>query len=175
MSREKFPRRLDAAPFLSRHSALLFDVHSVFPRLVILFRVRVSRVLLLCASISLVVTAPIVLLKHNKPDSCSLDEWQHMVLFETRGLWLCSIVREGIEWIRRLACSSTGPTWTIDTSPRNRASQEPVSHRRKWSPRMGRTLSQKRSNCLWFQIIGVETYLLLPDDQSDRRNFPRQG
>jgi len=44
----------------------------------------------------LVVTAPIVFLKHNKPGSCSLDEWQYMVLFETRGLWLCSIVREGI-------------------------------------------------------------------------------
>src|SRR5262245_38674113 len=98
-----------------------------------------------------------------------------MVLFETRGLWLCSIVREGIGGFGDSHASSTGLTWTIDTCPRNRASQEPVSQRREWSPRMGRTLSQRRSNCLWFQIIGVETYLLLPDDQSDRRNFPRQG
>src|SRR6516162_816321 len=43
-----------------------------------------------------VVTAPIVFLKHNKPNRCPPDEWQHMVLSETRGLWLCPIVREGI-------------------------------------------------------------------------------
>src|SRR5215471_6512244 len=33
-----------------------------------------------------VVTAPIVFLKHNKPNRCPPDEWQHMVLSETRGL-----------------------------------------------------------------------------------------
>ena len=49
-------------------------------------------------------TAPIVSLKLNKPNRCPPDKWQHMVLSETRGLWLCSIVREGIGWIRRLAC-----------------------------------------------------------------------
>src|SRR6516165_12211087 len=43
-----------------------------------------------------VVTAPIVFLKHNKPNRCPPDEWQHMVLSETRGLWFCPIVREGI-------------------------------------------------------------------------------
>jgi hypothetical protein len=32
-----------------------------------------------------------------------------MVLFETRGLRLSSIVREGIGWIRRLACLKHGP------------------------------------------------------------------
>jgi len=31
-----------------------------------------------------VVTAPIVFLKHNKPNRCPLNEWQHMVLSETR-------------------------------------------------------------------------------------------
>jgi len=56
-----------------------------------------------------VVTAPIVFLKHNKPNRCPRDEWQHMVLSETRGLRLCSIVREGIGWIRRLACVKHGP------------------------------------------------------------------
>ena len=32
-----------------------------------------------------------------------------MVLSETLGLWLCSIVREGIGLIRRLACVKRGP------------------------------------------------------------------
>src|SRR6266849_10143095 len=40
---------------------------------------------------------------------------------------------------------------------------------------MERTLSQRRSSCLLFQMIGVETYLLFPDDQHDRGNLPRQG
>src|ERR1700686_1955155 len=40
-------------------------------------------------------------------------------------------------------------------------------------PRMERTLCQRRSSCL-FQIVGVETYSFLPDDQSDRGNLPRQ-
>src|ERR1700676_5760623 len=39
---------------------------------------------------------------------------------------------------------------------------------------MERTLCQRRSSCL-FQIVGVETCSFLPDDQSDRGNFPRQG
>src|SRR4029453_5444275 len=38
-----------------------------------------------------------------------------------------------------------------------------------------RTLSQRRSSCLLFQIVGVETYLLLPDDQRDRGNLPCQS
>src|SRR5712664_4094531 len=63
----------------------------------------------------------------------------------------------------------------MDTSPRIRASQEPDGHCLKWSPGMERTLCQRRSSCLWFQIVGVETDLLLPDDQRDRGNLPRQG
>jgi len=66
-------------------------------------------------------------------------------------------------------------TLLLDTSPRNRASQEPDGHRQEWFPGMERTLSQRRSSCLWFQIVGVETYLLLPDDQDDRGNLPRQS
>src|SRR5258707_15245998 len=41
--------------------------------------------------------------------------------------------------------------------------------------REDRTLCQRRSSCLWFQIVGVETDLLLPDDQRDGGNLPRQG
>src|SRR5260221_3196345 len=41
--------------------------------------------------------------------------------------------------------------------------------------REDRTLCQRRSSCLWFQIVGVETDLLLPDDQHDGGNLPRQG
>src|SRR5215813_8264193 len=33
-----------------------------------------------------IMTAPIVFLKHNKPNRCPPNEWQHMVLSETRGL-----------------------------------------------------------------------------------------
>src|SRR6267143_1047429 len=38
-----------------------------------------------------------------------------------------------------------------------------------------RTPCQRRSSCLCFQIVGVETDLLLPDDQRDRGYLPRQG
>src|ERR1700728_2931232 len=47
----------------------------------------------------------------------------------------------------------------MDTSPRIRASQEPDGHHQECSQRE-RTLGQRRSSCLWFQIVGVETYLL---------------
>src|SRR5260370_10898261 len=43
------------------------------------------------------------------------------------------------------------------------------------SPRMERTLCQRRSSCLLFQMLGVETCSFLPDDQRDRGNLPRQG
>src|ERR1700747_3772958 len=42
-------------------------------------------------------------------------------------------------------------------------------------PRMERTLCQRRSSCLLFQMLGVETCSFLPDDQRDRGNLPRQG
>jgi hypothetical protein len=48
--------------------------------------------------------------------------------------------------------------------PKSSVSKEPDSHRREMIPKDGQTLSQRRSSGLWFQIIGVETYLLLPDD-----------
>ena len=42
-----------------------------------------------------------------------------MVLSETRGLWLSWIVREGIGWIRRLACSKHGPDLSGGYFPSN--------------------------------------------------------
>ncbi len=68
-----------------------------------------------------------------------------------------------------------GLTASVDTSPRIRASQEPDGHNQEWFPGRERTLCQRRSSCLLFQMFGVETYLLLPDDQRDRGNLPRQG
>src|SRR5215472_17821330 len=100
-----------------------------------------------------------------------------MVLSEALGLWLSSIVRGGIGWCRRLACFKHGPDRYDCYFPSNRASQESDGHRQEMVPRDGkRTLSQRRSSCLlWFQIVGVETYLLFPHDQRDRGNLPRQG
>ena len=99
-----------------------------------------------------------------------------MVLSETRGLWLCSIVREGIGWLRRLACWKHGPDFTdCYFPPKSSVSKSPTVTAGKWVPKDGQTLGQRRSSCLLFQIVGVETYLLLPDDQGDRGNLPGQG
>jgi hypothetical protein len=38
---------------------------------------------------------------------------------------------------------------------------------------MERTLSRRRSSCLWFQIVGVETYLLLPAPSPSLRESDR--
>ena len=59
-----------------------------------------------------------------------------MVLSEARGLWLSSIVREGIGWVRRLACFQHGPDFSGCYFPSNRASQEADDHRQKWSSGM---------------------------------------
>jgi hypothetical protein len=94
-----------------------------------------------------VVTAPIV------SETTSLMvvhwmEWQRMVLLETRGLWLYSIVRGGIGWIRRLACLKHGPDLYDGYFP----SKSSVSRTRRPPPGrvpgMERTLSQRRSSCL---------------------------
>src|SRR5580692_6174694 len=79
-----------------------------------------------------------------------------MVLSETRGLMAFFDCPRG----HRVApetrvFSNTGLTWTVATSPRNRASQEPDGHRQEMVPGIERTLSQRRSSCLWFQIVGV--------------------
>ena len=54
-----------------------------------------------------------------------------MVLSETLGLWLSSIVRGGIGWLRRLACLSTGLTFPVATSPEIERLKEPDGHRRE--------------------------------------------
>src|SRR5712691_6075280 len=40
---------------------------------------------------------------------------------------------------------------------------------------MERTLGQRHSSCLWFQMFGVEAYSFLPDQQRDRRDLACQG
>jgi hypothetical protein len=57
-----------------------------------------------------------------------------MVLLETLGLWLSSIVREGIGWVRRLACFKHGPDLSDGYFPSNRASQEADGHRQEMIP-----------------------------------------
>src|SRR5260370_8544173 len=100
-----------------------------------------------------------------------------MGLFENRGLWLSWIVRGGIGVPGHLALFNgrIGLTASVDTSPRIRASQAPDGRNQEWFPGRERTLCQRRSSCLLFQMFGVETYLLLPDAQRDRGNLPRQG
>ena len=106
----------------------------------------------------------------------STREWQCMVLSETLGLWLSSIVREGIGWVRRLACLKHGPDMDgCYFPPKSSVSKSPTVTAGKWFPGIEQTLSQRRSSCLWFQIVSVETYLLFPDDQGDRGNLPGQG
>jgi hypothetical protein len=39
---------------------------------------------------------------------------------------------------------------------------------------MERTLCQRHSSCLWFQILGVEADSFLPDEQGDRGDLARQ-
>src|ERR1700736_1876710 len=79
-----------------------------------------------------------------------------MVLSETRGLWLSWIVREGIGWFRRLACLKHGPDMSDGYFPSNPS----VSRTRQLPPgivpQVERTLCQRCSSCLLFQIVGVE-------------------
>src|ERR1700720_4289045 len=66
----------------------------------------------------------------------------------------------------------TAPNLSAETRSRTRVSREPDGHRQRRSPGWS-GLAQRHSSCLWFQILGVETYPLLPDMQSDRRNLTR--
>src|ERR1700747_1315387 len=77
---------------------------------------------------------------------------------------------------RRLACFEGRALFDrLLLPPEIERLKSPMVAAGKWSPGIKRTLSQRRSSCLLFQIVGVETYLLLPDDQGDRGNLPRQG
>jgi len=82
-----------------------------------------------------------------------------MVLSETLGLWLSSIVREGIGFPGDSRTYSTGLTLPVATSSRNRASQEPDGHRQEMVPMDG-TDSQP------------EALKLLVVSNSWRRNVP---
>ncbi len=150
---KNLPHRLNTAPFLSRHSAHCLSV--VFLRaesLVSSPRAKRRYASSPCGVLFPVVTAPIV----SETTSLTVVHcmsgnawWQRMVLLETRGLWLYSIVRGGIGWQWRLACVKHGPNKPMDTSPRNRASREPDGPAaRNDLPWGERNLSQRRSRCL---------------------------
>jgi hypothetical protein len=55
----------------------------------------------------------------------------------------------------------TGPNSLIDTHPRTERLQNPTDYHQKASPEM-EGLSQSRSSCLRFQLIGVEVHSFLP-------------
>jgi hypothetical protein len=87
-----------------------------------------------------------------------------MVLFETRGLQLSSVIRGGIGWEWRLeqAYGLTFP-WILVLEPS--VSRRTRLATAKDDPQgMERTLGPKRSSCLRFQLFRVETCSFLPDD-----------
>jgi len=67
-----------------------------------------------------------------------------------------------------------GARIACETRSRTRGSREPDGHRQRRSPGWS-GLDQRHSNCLWFQMLGVEAHSFLPYDQYDRGNLPRQG
>jgi hypothetical protein len=83
-----------------------------------------------------------------------------MVLSETRGLMAFFDCPRGYRVAPETRVfSNTGLTWTVATSPRNRASQEPDGHRQEMVPR-DRTDSQP------------EALKLLVVSNSGRRSVP---
>src|SRR6267154_4206071 len=79
----------------------------------------------------------------------------------------------------RVACETrcpkhAGPNLPAETRSRTRVSREPDGHRQRRSPGWS-GLDQRHSNCLWFQMLGVEAHSLLPYDQYDRGNLSCQG
>jgi hypothetical protein len=66
------------------------------------------------------------------------------------------------------------PNLPAETRSRTRVSREPHGHRQR-NPRRWSGSAQKHSNCLWFQMLGVEAHSSLPHDQNDRGNLPGQG
>ena len=62
-----------------------------------------------------------------------------MVLSEALGLWLSSIVREGIGFALETRVFKHGPDFTGCYSPSNRASQESNGHRLEMIPRDRKT------------------------------------
>src|SRR4029077_6603517 len=67
----------------------------------------------------------------------------------------------------------TVPNFSAETRSRTRVSRRTDSHRQRRSPGWS-GLGPRHSSCLWFQVLGVEAYPLLPDMQGDRCNLARQ-
>src|SRR6202035_5234030 len=68
----------------------------------------------------------------------------------------------------------TEPNKSAETRSRTRMSREPHGHRQRRSPGWS-GLDQRHSNCLWFQMLGVEAHSFLPYDQYDRGNLSGQS
>jgi len=162
MSREISPPRLGADRFFSRHSAAdcacTRDLRVVFLWRPIRFVAGNGEYFS-----SLVVPFhgcdnAIRFLKRPSLTVYPLDQWQRMVLFETRGLWLSWIVRGGIrcQGDSRVSTHAIGLTASVDTSLESERPQEPDGHHQEWFPGRGRTLCQRRSSCLLFHMFGVE-------------------
>jgi len=78
----------------------------------------------------------------------------------------------------RVGCETRCPRRTVPNLPAETPLSNPsVSKNRQPPPEKIPTMeriNRRHSSCLWIQILGVETYLLLPDMQGDRRDLPRQ-
>jgi hypothetical protein len=61
--------------------------------------------------------------------------------------------------------------WILTLEPERLKNRRPPP---AMNPGMDGALN-RRSSCLLFQMLGVETHSFLPDQQSDRRNLPGQG
>jgi len=92
------------------------------------------------------------------------NAWSYL---RPRGLWLSSNFPRGIGLRRNLVPEDKSLTMLLDTSPRNRASQEqdgpPPPLDKEWFPGDGRTLSQRRSAACVSNSWRRNKYLLLPN------------
>ena len=109
-----------------------------------------------------------------KPANQNGGQMATIVLSGTRGPWLFLVIREGLGSAVRL-----GARGTQRLTNRLRLALEPERsrtrrHRQRRSPGWS-GLDQRHSSCLWFQILGVEAYSLLPDNQYDGGNLSCQG
>jgi len=105
-----------------------------------------------------------------------LDQWQRMVLFETRGPMAFLDCPRGIRCPGRLACFNAciGLTASVDTSPRIRASQEPMATTRNGFQE-GDGLLPETLKLLVVSHVWRRNLPPSPDGQGDRSNLPRQG
>ena len=95
-----------------------------------------------------------------------------MVLFGTRGPWLCRVIRGGIEWPERLSLWRLTFRLILTLEPKcprtGLATAGEISQG-------GNGRVRDHSSCLWLQILGVERGSFLPNGQRDRGNLPRQS